>query len=118
MKWRLINFLLSLIAGLAGLMAWQSLLAICPPSQICPNPPPGCVKSLSWQGPACSTDSPYCCQYWVQKFVYYGSSDICGSNNVCVQKSFQGSYKGYQCPPNGTCTQPSSSSSGGGSGSG
>jgi len=116
MRRRLMNLLLSLIAGLVGLMAWQSLVAICPPSTVCPPPPSGCVKSLSWSGPACSTDSPYCCQYWVQKFVYYGSSQICGSNSVCVEKTFTGSYKNYICPSNGTCTSAGSSGSGSGSG--
>lgn len=37
MRRRLINLLLSLIAGLVGLMTWQSLLAICPPSTVCPH---------------------------------------------------------------------------------
>lgn len=56
--------LLSLLAGIAGLSAWVA--AVCPPATVCLTPPPGCVSSVIWSGPACSTDSPYCCQYYVR----------------------------------------------------
>jgi len=101
--------LLSLLAGIAGLSAWVA--AVCPPATVCLTPPPGCVSSMIWSGPACSTDSPYCCQYYVRKYAYSGPT--CGSSSTCVSKSFLSSFLGHTCV-SGTCVQGSSS---GGSGS-
>lgn len=102
--------LLALLAGIAGLSAW--LAAVCPPATVCPTPPPGCVSMEIWSGPACSTDSPYCCQYYVRKYSYSGPT--CGSISTCVSKSFVSSYSGYSCI-SGTCQKGSSSSGSSGS---
>ncbi len=91
------------IATLIASIAWRvSAWAICPGSSYCPAPPSGCTDTLVNSYKACSTDSPYCCQYTYYVHAYSGPT--CGTNKSCTDRLFNGSLIGVTCKSNGLCS--------------